>query len=286
MNVSTLTRRDHQPLLNFLDRQPDVHYHLDWESVEQWLQDPASIGVLAWENDRLIGAIAFTPPHGETTWLRLLALPHNNRDDAFSVMWGVATSLLNSQVTTAASMIHRQWVADTLAAAGFQQTDAVINLIRRQKPIRQIPPPPVRIRRPRRWEAASVLKIDHAAFGPLWQMRGHDLREAARRASHYTVAYEDAQLVGYQLSIRYGRSLHLARLAILPEWQNRGVGRALVHDMLLDAQARDIEQVTVNTQLSNVSSQRLYEGMGFEPDGSSLPVFAWEFNDDADQNPA
>jgi ribosomal protein S18 acetylase RimI-like enzyme len=147
-----------------------------------------------------------------------------------------------------------------------------------------MPLAPVRIRRPRRWENATVLAVDHAAFGPLWQMRAYDLREAGRRASHYTVAHDGNQMVGYQLSIRYGRSLHLARLAILPACQNQGVGSALVHDLLNFAEASGIEQVTVNTQHSNLSSQRLYQRMGFEPDGSSLPVYTWNFS--AAENPS
>ena len=278
MNVSTLTRHDHSALLNFLDHQPDVHYHLDWESVEQWLRDSNTIAVLAREGDRVIGSMAFTPPHGGTTWLRLLALPFDNRLQVFGAMWRSMQILLTGRVRTAAAMIHRQWVADTLADMGFLHIDSVINLARKQQPIPQMSLAPVRIRRPRRWELSSVLAVDHAAFGPLWQMRDHDLREAGHRATRYTVAHDGERLVGYQLSIRYGRSLHLARLAILPEAQNQGVGRALVHDLLNYAQSKGIEQVTVNTQHSNLNSQRLYERMGFEPDGSSLPVFIWEFS--------
>ena len=277
MIIRTLTRHDHLTLLNFLDRQPDVHYHLDWQPVEEWLKDPEALTVLAWEEDLLVAAMAFTPPHGGTTWMRLLALPHYDRPEIFRGLWAAMRPLLQGQTHLAASMIHRHWVAEVLAESGFTESDAVINLLRLQQPVPRVPLAPVQVRRPRRWETGTILAIDHAAFGPLWQMRAHDLREASRRASHYTVALDDGRIVGYQLSIRYGRSVHLARLAILPECQSQGVGSTLVHDLLNYAQDNNIEQVTVNTQRSNVGSQRLYHRMGFEPDGSSLPVFIWTF---------
>jgi ribosomal protein S18 acetylase RimI-like enzyme len=66
---------------------------------------------------------------------------------------------------------------------------------------------------------------------------------------------------------------HLARLAVLPAYQGRGVGYALVNDLLRQFVFRGIFRVTVNTQADNHASLRLYENMGFQRTGESYPVY-------------
>ncbi len=82
-----------------------------------------------------------------------------------------------------------------------------------------------------------------------------------------------AQIVGYQLSTLYFDGAHLARLAISPVAQGKGVARALLSDVLTRFDRRGVRTMTVNTQSSNLRSQRLYTGYGFERNGYDLPVW-------------
>jgi len=70
----------------------------------------------------------------------------------------------------------------------------------------------------------EVAELDAAAFKPLWQNTLDALERALSQATSAIVA-EDAQgLVGYQLSTANPFGAHLARLAVRPDVQRRGVG--------------------------------------------------------------
>jgi ribosomal protein S18 acetylase RimI-like enzyme len=75
------------------------------------------------------------------------------------------------------------------------------------------------------------------------------------------------------MSTLYFDGGHLARLAVLPAARSQGVGRMLVTSMLHHFWRRGVFGVTVNTQESNIASQRLYTRLGFERTGFDLPVW-------------
>ncbi|MEK9164044.1 MAG: GNAT family N-acetyltransferase, partial [Chloroflexota bacterium] len=69
--------------------------------------------------------------------------------------------------------------------------------------------------------------------------------------------------------------MHLARLAVLPDWQGRGVGRALLSGVVDHFDSAGTPMITVNTQHDNTASLKLYQLFGFENTGEHFPV--WEF---------
>lgn len=71
------------------------------------------------------------------------------------------------------------------------------------------------------------------------------------------------------------RQGHLAQVAVLPEYQRRGVGRWLLHYSLSRLAALHFDTLSLIVSLSNHGALRLYQAMGF---GTvlSFPVFAWE----------
>jgi len=88
-----------------------------------------------------------------------------------------------------------------------------------------------------------------------------------------TVAEVEGQLIGYQLSTPSRSGAHLARLAVLPEWQGRNIGTALAAYMIDHYQGRGADELTVNTQDSNTASLHVYERLGFQLNGTRFPVF-------------
>jgi ribosomal protein S18 acetylase RimI-like enzyme len=104
-------------------------------------------------------------------------------------------------------------------------------------------------------------------------MSASDLRQAMRMAASSTVAMMTTTIVGYQISTMYFDGSHLARLAVRPEIQTRGVGTALVSDVLRRFARRGVASMTVNTQLTNERSQHVYERLGFERNGYDLAVW-------------
>jgi ribosomal protein S18 acetylase RimI-like enzyme len=60
--------------------------------------------------------------------------------------------------------------------------------------------------------------------------------------------------------------IYLARIALLPEWQGRGIGRSIVQSLLARAAASG-KTVVLEVLHANPRAARLYEELGFEPTG-------------------
>jgi ribosomal protein S18 acetylase RimI-like enzyme len=87
------------------------------------------------------------------------------------------------------------------------------------------------------------------------------------------VAEDETGIIGYQISTTSAMGGHLARLAVLPAYQGRRIGYALLNDLLRQFVYRGIFRVTVNTQSDNLASLKLYEKAGFERTGERYPVY-------------
>ena len=83
-------------------------------------------------------------------------------------------------------------------------------------------------------------------------------------------------MIGYQLSTGTPIGAHLARLAVRPELQGRGLGAALVSDLIERIQNNGGTRVTVNTQADNMSSLALYHKLGFRRTGEQYPVYTFQ----------
>ncbi len=60
---------------------------------------------------------------------------------------------------------------------------------------------------------------------------------------------------------------HIGRMAVLPEWRRRGVGRALASELIRRARTNGLAEVVLNAQLQ---AEPFYRSLGFAPRG---PVF-------------
>jgi GNAT superfamily N-acetyltransferase len=96
--------------------------------------------------------------------------------------------------------------------------------------------------------------------------------EQQRRAQamHYRAAFADAAWlivesggapVGRLYTDERPASVHLIDIALLPEWRGRGLGGAILADLIADAAARGL---AVSLQVEKVNpARRLYERLGF-----------------------
>lgn len=144
--------------------------------------------------------------------------------------------------------------------------------------LRDLPPPTDAercLRRPRSADEAAVLAVDAAAFPPFWRLDASGLDEAVRATptARYRIAV-DPDVVGYAVTGRAGRRGFLQRLAVHPNRQRCGFGRALVLDGLRWLRRRRAERAVVNTQLENDAALALYESLGFRREPSGLSVLS------------
>ncbi len=87
---------------------------------------------------------------------------------------------------------------------------------------------------------------------------------------HYRAAFADAAWlivesggapVGRLYTDERPGSVHLIDISLLPEWRGRGLGGAILSDLIADAAARDL---AVSLQVLKVNpARRLYERLGF-----------------------
>ena len=87
------------------------------------------------------------------------------------------------------------------------------------------------------------------------------------------VAEIDGRLIGYG-KIRHPTPLPASEhvwevfgLAVDPQFEGRGAGRALMEALIDEARARGGEKMTLRVFAPNERAQRLYESLGFEREG-------------------
>lgn len=139
-------------------------------------------------------------------------------------------------------------------------------------------PPSRRLRRGRRSDLPRLLELDSLAFDPFWQLDALRLDDARRAtpSSRLRVTAE-RPLAGYAVTGRAGTRGYLQRLAVTPEHQGQGWGRALVVDALRWLRRRGAMSVTVNTQEANERALRLYHQLGFSTRPEGLAVLVYRF---------
>ncbi len=269
---------DQQQIANLMFFESYVHRHLDWRGPLEWLGSP-HYWVLEEKGD-LLAALACPQDPPGVAWIRLFACASGpGAAQVWLDLWNTARRELSDPGgVVAAAIALNPWFEDFLAEAGFVFNQNIVMLAWEDAPIPgQSLPPDVKLRPMRPGDLPQVTEVDNSAFDLLWRNSLDALQKALKQAVHATVAETAEGLVGYQLSTGGAMGAHLARLAVRPEMQGRGLGSALVTDLLEHVRGRGKARVTVNTQSDNLSSQALYERLGFVFTGEKYPVFIHPF---------
>lgn len=166
--------------------------------------------------------------------------------------------------------------------AGFTATARLHLLLH---PLDDVPParpvPGVELRRGRRREHGDALAVDRAAFAPFWRLDDAGLTEAlnATATVHFQVARDPSGVVGYAVCGRAGHRGYVQRLAVAPQRQGCGIGRALLVDGLRWLRRWGARDALVNTQQDNDRSLRLYQRAGFVLQPDDLAVLERSLTD-------
>ncbi len=276
LSITRYERSNYRAVLELIYSQQHVHTHFDWYTAERWLDQQAVPVLLAWQGTELVGVLGASDPLNGASWLRLLAV----RDSAdvpavLSRLWEIMRETLRRAGGASVwLLVTHDWVQQVTPVFDARHAETIITLRRDGVNLPALRSAGVRVRPVHlEQDLGEVTRVDHAAFRAPWQLAQSDLRQAIRIASSCTVALVDGEIVGYQLSTRHRESGHLARLAVDPVVQGRGVGAALLDDLLTGFVGRGVTAMTVNTQQSNERSQRLYAAFSFTRNGFDMP--AW-----------
>jgi ribosomal protein S18 acetylase RimI-like enzyme len=197
---------------------------------------------------------------------------------AWEVLWAEAVQSLKQMesVRWAAALSLWPWFTQLLENQGFVEDTQVVMLNWENSHITPGHEPNGLLIRPMNFDDLErVQQVDAAAFTAVWQNSLPSLELAYRQAAIATVAEYQDRLVGYQISTPTPLGGHLARLAVLPDCQNLGIGYAILYDLLLQFKRRGARKITVNTQKDNPSSIKLYQKIGFQLTGEEYSVYLY-----------
>lgn len=273
--IRPVTLHDRQGLLNLIHFERYIHRHLDWLSPIHWIG--SSPYMIAEQNDKIAAALACPPDPPEVAWIRLFAVY-----DPFPVelawknLWSAALEELKqfTPQPLVAALPLSSWFCSQLEVSGFEQIDKVIILLwsGEPSPPHDIPLQ-IKIRKMELTDIEAVVNVDRTAFDTLWQISYSGLQAGLMKSAIATVAEVQSQIVGYQISTGSSTGGHLARLAVLPEFQGQGIGSAIIRDMLAQFGERGARKVSVNTQMGNLASLALYKKTGFQLTGEEYGVY-------------
>ncbi len=267
---------DHQQLSNLIFFETLLHRHLDWRSPLEWLGAPY---YWALEEGRQITAALACPTEVEgIAWVRLFVSTGQwSPEEAWDVLWGTAReTIMHTGGATVAAIAMQPWFQKILADSNFENRQNIVMLEWQNQPWTANKVEGVRIRRMTESDIPSVTEVDHAAFEPLWHNSLDTLQRAFSQALVVTVAETKEGIIGYQLTTGHGQRAHLARLAVHPNLQGRGIGRALLNDLFAYLMRTGTTRLSVNTQSDNRFSLKLYKNMGFKRTGEEYPVYTFE----------
>lgn len=119
----------------------------------------------------------------------------------------------------------------------------------------------------------EVLAIEAEVYPRPWSSKLFD-DELGRRGRWYVVARCGEQVVGYAGLLMIADDGHVATVAVRPSWQGRGVGRALLAELVRGALELGANQLTLEVRVSNEPAQALYRRFGFAPAGARKAYYA------------
>ncbi len=266
-------RKDSELVDGLLEGTGVQHRHLDWSRPHDLLEKQPFY--LATERGLPVGCLACPPDPKEVCWVRLFAVasPYDPKDVWLALWEPAARDAARRGVERAAVLCLPDWLAGILESSRFVEQDQVIFFEWETGPVDDLPSDPEGVEPIRSQDLPGVTRVDNRAFRLIWRHSEDTLRVALDQSAHATLIRIDGQIVAYQISTASAFGGHLARLAVLPEYQGQGLAAALVAGVLRHFRERGYPRVTVNTQQSNRRSIDLYLGLGFHSMDRSYPVY-------------
>lgn len=262
-------------LTRFLNANNLSFNNLDWFSPSDRFDEPGCFAIL--EDQQIKALLAATPECSAAAWLRFFHAERDGQHEQyFNALVSQAKMVLQAMgAQSLFSLAPYDWLERLLSSKGFKPADQIVTLQRNFSEVNYGSTDQRLIIREMNYrDMAAVEAIDVAAFDPAWRLNRTSLKKTYHLSASHSVALLEGEIVGYQMSTSAFDSAHLARLAVDPRWQRRGVGRRLVEDMFETFSAIGIKSFSVNTQASNLQSLSLYHALCFEREDRDILVMS------------
>lgn len=277
ITVRSAQLSDRAAINRFTENQHRVHFNLDWWSFDDWLlaDRPSEAIWLAFDHEELIGLLAAPFEQSPVVWLRSIAIANGYpTDPIFTALLTHARSILAAHgAARVAVMAHPDWVNDLTHRLSFTSYNEVATM---RKSDRVMPDftrvPAAAIRLAQAEDIPLIAENDRAAFDVVWWHSTASLAHILMSVSHFVVAEIADRVAGHAFSDVYGGHGHLIRLVVHPAYQRRGIGEQLLRDSLSYQIAMGAYPLTLNTQIDNTASQKLYCRYGYQLNGRPTRV--------------
>lgn len=258
-----------------------VHRHLDWKPPLEWIGK--SPFFVAETNERVVSALACPPDPPGIAWVRIFVCSTQTPYGyAWEHLWEQTKKFFESnKVKMVAAIPLQKWFRQLLSDHDFVHNHNVIALAWDYAPgrIDTLPPPKrFNIRRMTNHDLDQVHEVDSHSFGQLWRNASDSIRLAFQQALYATVIEDEENILGYQITTNTPYGAHLGRLATSQHFQNKGIGYALLHDLVKQLSTQRIPRISVNTQDHNTVSRNLYRKVGFFETDEAYPIFQYSFD--------
>ncbi|MFL6621258.1 MAG: ribosomal protein S18-alanine N-acetyltransferase [Sulfurifustaceae bacterium] len=122
-----------------------------------------------------------------------------------------------------------------------------------------------RLRPMRDTDLNAVLDVERAAYEFPWT---RSIFRDCLRIGYYCFVYEaPTGLAGHGIMSIGADECHLLNICVHPEYQHRGLGRALVKFLLAMAERKGAQIALLEVRVSNATAYRLYTQLGFDEIG-------------------
>jgi len=271
-NISQANASQSSRIAQFLEHASLVHRHLDWTPLLDWIDE--SPFLLKSEKDQITGILACPQDPEMVSWVKCFACArYGIANDLFVSLISEARTILARQVDYIYALGLQNWFITLLEKNDFRFFQDVVVLTLDNWSPHSTQTNNVFTRPMELSDLSAVTKIDHQSFEPIWTISAKGLEAAFVQCAHAAVAEINGVIVGYELSTANDFSAHLARVAVIPDFQHAQIGHQLVHDMIGHFIQKKVTSITVNTQSNNIASLNLYKKVGFIETGDRFPVF-------------
>jgi len=129
-----------------------------------------------------------------------------------------------------------------------------------------ISPDRPRLRPMREADLNTVLEVERSAYEFPWTRA---IFRDCMRVGYYCFVYEASRggLTGHGIMSIGAEECHLLNICVHPEYQRQGLGRALIHFLLMLAQRKRAQVALLEVRMSNVGAYKLYTQLGFDEIG-------------------
>ena len=122
-----------------------------------------------------------------------------------------------------------------------------------------------RLRPMRDADLNAVLEVEQSAYEFPWT---RSIFRDCLRVGYYCFVYEGAAgLAGHGIVSVGAEECHLLNICVHPEYQRRGLGRALINFLLLLARRKHAQVALLEVRVSNIAAYKLYMQLGFDEIG-------------------